>query len=420
MNLVHHCATRMSRFALALCVGSAVAAPLTKGPYLQAPGPTAMTVMWETHANEPGLLRFGEADRRDRTIGPIKPTAVQSGDQTFYVFEANLTGLKPNTAYSYEAQAGGDRSGPRRFKTFGTNQDKVSFIAYGDTRTNPDKHKGVVAHFERFAPEFILHSGDLVAKGKEYDLWAPQFFEPLANIIDHVPMLPSIGNHEQDGANYLVYFHQPGSKEFFYSCDIGPVHVITLDSRLPKPADDQFQFVAADLRASRAPWKVVLLHHPVFNLGAHATLWGHENYLPLFRETKVDIVFAGHSHLYERFRPLRPKNQPDAWAIQHITTGGGGAPLGDTVADRSLAATFKVHHFVAVTATRDTFEARAIDIDGRGIDAFTLRKGPDGRQPADYLASAYAEEDVVETNKKLPRKPKKTTAPAKAAAAAAP
>jgi hypothetical protein len=234
-----------------------------------------------------------------------------------------------------------------------------------------------------------------------------QFFDPLAGIIDEVPLLPSIGNHEQDGANYLAYFREPGAHRFFYSCDIGPLHIVALDFRATKTGDEQFAFIERDLAASRAPWKLVLLHVPMFNFGGHASLWGHDSYLPLFRRTQVDLVIAGHSHLYERFRPLVPRGVPGAWAIQHLTTGGGGAPLAASVAHESIVRTVSTHHFVVFTATRSRIDARAIDSDGHELDTFTLRKEA-GRQPADYLATTYAEEDVAAAVKALPPKKKKT------------
>ncbi|MDI1249510.1 MAG: metallophosphoesterase family protein [Lacunisphaera sp.] len=391
-----------------LCLAlPALAAPLTKGPYLQAPGPDSITVMWETQAGEPGQLRFGEGERLDRTLGPLTPVRIAGAKAECFVYEAVVTGLKPGTTYRYEASVGADRSGPRQFKTFDPEAESVTFIAYGDTRTNPDKHTAIAALFRRHAPEFILHSGDLVAKGTQHDLWAKEFFDPLQGVIDEVPLLPSIGNHEQDGVNYLAYFHQPGDQRTFYSRDIGPVHVLTLDYRSTAMTDEQFAFVQADLRASRAPWKIVLLHAPMFNFGGHASLWGHEHYLPLFREMHVDLVLAGHSHLYERFKPLAPKAQPGAWAIQHVTTGGGGAPLANVVPDPSLVAATKAHHFILFTATRDRIDARVIDIEGQVIDRFSLRK-EDGRQPQDILAQVYAEEDVVAAVKRIPPKRPKT------------
>ena len=71
----------------------------------------------------------------------------------------------------------------------------------------------------------------------------------------------------------------------------------------------------------------MILHYPVFNIGGHNTGWGHAAYLPLFHAAKVDLVMAGHSHIYERFRPIASKSGTESWPITHITTGGGGAPL---------------------------------------------------------------------------------------------
>lgn len=360
-----------------------------------------MTIRWETTAAEPATLRFGEGTRLDQTVGPLQPLTVQSGTDSFYVYEANLTRLRPNTSYSYAVSVGADRVPAKKFKTFGPAQERVTFIAYGDTRTNPDKHAAVVANFRRHTPDFILHSGDLVAKGGQYELWSREFFDPLKGVIDEIPMLPSIGNHEQDGANYLAYFREPGAHRFFYSCDIGPVHIVSLDYRSAKAGDEQFAFVARDLEASKAPWKIVVLHAPMFNFGGHRSLWGHEAYLPLFRKTNVDLVLSGHSHLYERFRPLVPKDSPGAWAIQHVTTGGGGAPLSPAIADPSIVHAASIHHFVLFTATRRRIDARTIAIDGKEIDTFSLSK-ENGRQSAAYLQDACTEESVIEAVKKLP------------------
>ena len=65
---------------------SAVAAPRTKRPYLQAPGPDSITVMWETLSDEPGLLRFGDGSRLDRAVGPIQPVRVAGAKVTFFIY----------------------------------------------------------------------------------------------------------------------------------------------------------------------------------------------------------------------------------------------------------------------------------------------------------------------------------------------
>ena len=406
-------------FALFLVAsaGGASAHDLTntflKGPYLQAPGATTMTIIWESPTNKPGLVRYGldgQLDRERRLPRPRKLIGVSSNafsitnvtargktnvtqvtaTNIVFLYELTLANLRPNSVYSYSAETEGVRTPPKQFKTFGAHPNTVRFIAYGDTRTNPKTHAAVAANFKRHAPEFILHTGDLVTDGRRYDQWGKEFFGPLADVIDEIPILPAIGNHEQDGINYLHYLHLPG-KERWYSYDVGPVHVLSLDYRFPKKSHEQFAFARQDLLNSRAPWKLVFLHYPVFNIGGHGTGWGHDSYLPLFHQTKVDLVLAGHSHIYERFRPVAPRRKPDAWPITFITTGGGGAPLYTTYTHPALAARMATNHFVLIEATPTTLKGRAITTNDTVFDAFELKKSG-GRLTPDYTAEVYPEE----------------------------
>lgn len=391
---------------------SEIAQTFLKGPYLQAPGADTMTIMWESPANKPGIVHFGLSGRLDRQLRLEMPRELlgissnaisitnivrgktnvthKSTTNLVFLYEMTLTNLRPNSVYAYAAETDGVRTPPKRFRTFGASPRKVTFIAYGDTRTNPKTHEAIAANFKRHSPDFILHLGDLVTNGKRYDQWGREFFGPLANVIDEIPILPAIGNHEEDGINYLHYLHLPG-KERWYSYDVGPVHMLALDYRYEKETDEQFKFARQDLLASRAPWKIVFLHYPVFNIGGHTTGWGHAAYLPLFHEANVDLVIAGHSHIYERFRPIAAQSGASTWPITHITTGGGGAPLTVTYAHAALAARAATNHFVMFEATPTSLKGHAIMTNGAVLDTFELKKR-NGRPPPEYLAQIYPEE----------------------------
>jgi acid phosphatase type 7 len=382
-----------------------------KGPYLQGPGTTTMTIKWEADVNATGIVHYGlggELDQEFQVLAPKPLKAVLPSSSTnlsstaettvtratttnlVYLYEAALTNLRPGSVYTYSAQTGDLRTPPRKFKTYGEHQGKATFIAYGDARTNPKTHLAVASNFKRYAPDFILHTGDLVADGRRYDVWGREFFGPLAEVIDEIPILPSIGNHEQDGNHYLHYLHLPG-KDRWYSCDIGPVHVLALDYHLQGATDEQFMFARQDLMNSKAPWKVVFLHYPVFNIGGHATGWGHTTYLPLFHEAKVDLVLVGHSHIYERFRPIAGSTGADAWPITHITTGGGGAGLTTVYPHPALAACYSTNHFVVLEATTTTLKGRALNINNVVLDSFELKK-VNGKLAPECLAQVYPEE----------------------------
>jgi predicted phosphodiesterase len=375
---------------------------ITKGPYIQSPTADTMVVMWESLTNTPGIVRFGLRGKLDFQVGNIQPRVMKgrtsgstnqmtaaSAPEAFYIYEAALKDLKPGRSYAYSVEFGGVRSAVHHFKTFTPDADKVRFIAYGDTRSDPQVHAELASRFRKQRPDFILHSGDLVAKGRDYGLWAKEFFTPMASVISEVPFFSVIGNHEEDGTNYLGYFHLPG-QELWYSVDIGPVHVLALDFHFENSRNEQFQFASKDLATSRAPWKIVILHTPMFNIGGHVSSWGKTNYLPLFFRTKVDLVLAGHSHMYERFRPVAPRDEHD-WAITHVTTGGGGANLHPSFDHPALRVRETTNHFMVFDVTRNKLRAKTIRANGTLLDSFELRK-KDGRIPPEYLAQVYPEE----------------------------
>ncbi len=377
-----------------------------------------MTVMWESLTNHPGTVHYSRGDGFDQRLGPITPrrlagvspyrrtnsvtrvtngvpvtkTNVVKGSVTnsYYVYQASLTNLQPGAAYTYTVEIAGEQTPPRTFKVFSAKPDFVRFVAYGDSRSNPKIHRAVAQRFSEYTPEFVLHSGDLVLAGKDYGSWSREFFEPVASVADRVPILSVPGNHEEDMKNYLAYFPMLGTNRW-YSFDAGPVHVLALDYHFEKNTTEQFKFAQRDLLESKAPWKVVFVHYPVFNYGHHNSGWGHQSYLPLFQQAKVDLVLSGHSHMYERFRPVAPTSQPGAWAVTCITTAGGGAELHEPYPHPAQAVAVSTNHFTLFEITRDTLRARAIRADGVEIDAFEIRK-PGGRQAAGYLAQAYPEE----------------------------
>lgn len=387
---------------------------ISKGPYIQAAAADTFVVMWESGTNLTGRVHYGIGKRLDQTasissprkmVGISRPStnSTSSGrsrsrsDGTnsvsrtniFYIYEAALPKLKPGKTYAYKVEFGGEETPMHQFRTLNPKASTAQFIAYGDSRSVPDIHAKLAARFKQHNPDFVLHTGDLVARGKDYALWSREFFKPMANVIDEVPFFSVIGNHEEDGTNYLAYFHLPG-KELWYSFDDGPVHFVALDYHFESSTNEQFRFAQQDLMNNRAPWKIVFLHYPVFNIGGHAAGWGHTNYLPLFHSANVDMVLGGHSHLYERFRPVVPPKGQTGSVITCVTTGGGGAELHTSFEHPALVARETTNHYIFFEASRDTLKARAMRADGTLIDQFELKKSR-GRLPAAYVAQAYPE-----------------------------
>lgn len=108
----------------------------------------------------------------------------------------------------------------------------------------------------------------------------------------------------------------PSGTEQYYSFDYGNVHVVSLDSQLTArdaaQRDAMADWVTADLAANNSDWTLVIFHHPPYSKGSHDSDSGPENLIdkpqidmreqfnPIFEQYGVDLVYTGHSHVYER------------------------------------------------------------------------------------------------------------------------
>ena len=105
----------------------------------------------------------------------------------------------------------------------------------------------------------------------------------------------------------------------YYTFVAGPVQFFAVDTtpvEEPKYGTDSYRagqrrWLEEALAASRAPWKVVYAHHPIYTNGDHAldhrpkgTLPAVKAYLlPLLVRHRVDVYLAGHDHDLEALEP---------------------------------------------------------------------------------------------------------------------
>jgi phosphodiesterase/alkaline phosphatase D-like protein len=146
--------------ALHLCFANIILAgdplDLHVAPYLQHVTPNGITVRWETTEPVIGMVEFGQDGQFDEAVS--ETTAVT-------IHEVKITGLKPGETYNYRAKYGEQVLEPATFKTAPPPGTKIwKFVAYGDNRSNPDTHSGVVRQIIEAKPEIVLSTGDLVAR----------------------------------------------------------------------------------------------------------------------------------------------------------------------------------------------------------------------------------------------------------------
>ncbi len=239
----------------------------------------------------------------------------------------------------------------------------AQIAVYGDTRTQHDIHRQIVAQMANHSFHTVFHTGDLVHKGlrqSEYD----NFFQIIDPLIQMVTLYPARGNHEKNKDLFLANF--PYLTDTHYSVVADSILWIVLDSneRL-SPGSGQYQWLLQQLEDARLPI-FIMLHHPIFSSGRHGNTPGLSLFLPtLFERYHVKAVFAGHDHCYERslFK-----------GIHYITTGGGGAPLYDNSSRNDHSQIFvKEHHFcILYRIGSKQILVNVHDHRNRILDSFTI------------------------------------------------
>jgi len=324
---------------------------------LQNVSPYAATISWWADDEDEGQVIYSDGKQS---------FALRSRPATYQ--KVRLTGLKPDTVYTYRLEGNGYSAGPFTFRTAPLGNKSFRFAAYGDTRTQHDIHREIVEKVLSQKPALALHTGDLVADGREIEQWE-QFFQISQPLIQSVPLYPALGNHEMDSPLYFRFFSLPGN-ERYYSFDWGACHFICLNSNEPYLAEpSQLQWLQEDLQRHKdSPYIVVFFHNPPHTLvkgreeGAQKV---RQTFSPILEKYQVSAVFLGHDHNYQHFYIND---------IHYIVVGGGGAPLYDVSApDKYTIKSEKVYNYVIADVGEEKMVLRAYRIDGSLIEKVEIK-----------------------------------------------
>jgi len=344
-----------------LTVGSPSNAKIAGGPFVVGVTQRTATVVWIVQSDEVALQQSGG-----------RGAALKS--PSFRVEKTTFTGLQPNTKYEYNIATVGE-NGKGSFKTAPTSPGQYRFVVYGDTRTRHDVHASVMAQLMKHGiPDFVVHTGDLVADGNDSSLW-PIFFGIEGNLLRQAAFFPSLGNHERN-THYFQELFQDGTP--YYSFDWGSSHFTVLNSDIENFAsndrmrdiywNEERRWIEDDLQAhQKADFRFVVSHHPPFT--AVARRQGNNPHItalvPMFEKYHVTAGFFGHDHNYQHYL----KN-----GVHYVTTGGGGAPLYDVdkPAEGITQKVVSIENFVSVEVVDSVAHFQAVAIDGKTLDEFQV------------------------------------------------
>jgi len=351
-----------------------------KGPYLQNVTRDSMVVMWQTAVPASACVMYGKTKDYDQVI-------CRAGLQ--FMHEIRLPGLEPETTYHYAAVSGELASPDFTLRTAPHRDTPFLFSVWGDSRTDYRTHQSVIkAMLDRpRKPDIALNVGDVVTTGDQYDQWGREHFLPIRSLGFTVPTYIAIGNHEYGGFGYgnpvkwfEIFVNQPGN-EYYFAFTYGNSRFIVVNPQDQPgayniaPGTEQYEWLIREFESEEyksATFHFIFLHEPPYSEGWSGGYYDGEsalrtNLVPLVEKYGIDILFAGHTHDYERGM------QNGAY---YIIAGGGGASLDDTIYHDwpHIELVKFIYHFVEVDINGNKLEFRAIDRAGNIFDEFTIEK----------------------------------------------
>jgi hypothetical protein len=274
--------------------------------------------------------------------------SVLDSDGPTRIHEVHVCGLKPATTYFYKVGNPGAFSTVYSLVTAPAvgASTALRFAVSGDSRDSMSIMAKVQKAIADSGATFQLFTGDAVFTGGLQSLWN-SFFETsfggmtISDVMATVPMMMENGNHENLSINYLAQFAIPDISQAvksepkqWYSFDYGNIHFVALNdttSSASTVTGTEAAWLDADLAKvdrAKTPWIFVFHHKPIYSCApTHGSDMGaRAAWQPIYDKYKVDVVFNGHEHNYERTKPIRgfkPGTQDGAVA----QTTGNDAPV---------------------------------------------------------------------------------------------
>ncbi len=197
--------------------------------------------------------------------------------------------------------------------TLKTPEGKLRILAFGDFGNGSIEQKQVAAsmlkmhHLKPFG--FAITLGDnFYNTGMEsptdprWQTWWEDIYTPLG-----IHFYATLGNHDwgqpDSPAAEILYTQKSQSWRMpapYYSYTAGPVQFFALDTNEMSVA--QLVWLNDELMKSRARWKLVYGHHPIYSAGAHKDSERLiKQLLPVLRD-RADVYIAGHDHDMQHLR----------------------------------------------------------------------------------------------------------------------
>ncbi|MFD0962635.1 fibronectin type III domain-containing protein [Pseudofulvibacter geojedonensis] len=253
-----------------------------------------------------------------------------------------LSDLSPNTVYYFVIKDSEGTSSRFWFKTAPNTNEKLSFIAGGDSRNNRTPRKNANKLVAKLKPHAVFFGGDMtnVNTSSEWQEWMDDWQYTIASDGRMFPIIPARGNHESSNADIYNLF-DTSSTDVYYALTFGNnlIRSYTLNSEIAA-GGSQGSWLSSDLSSnSDVVWKMAQYHKPMrpHESGKSEGNDEYNNWAQLFYDNGVRLVCESDSHTVKTTWPVKPCNsgancsegfeRDDVNGSVYVGEGCWGAPL---------------------------------------------------------------------------------------------
>ncbi len=255
-----------------------------------------------------------------------------------------------------------------------------SFAVMGDSRPPTEEQPyvfyKVLEKIKELEPDLVFSTGDVISgytEDRKELIQMYEDFEELLKILGNIPVYIAPGNHDVVNIDSLQNEFTDRFGPTFKSISYENCYYILLNTDEPgqkrKIVDKQLEWLREELQKAQSFEHIfVFIHRPLYpkikHIGMSLDYYPKERdeLAKLFINSNVEMVFAGHVHIY---------NHTFVNGLHQIITGGAGAPL---YADEPEEGGF--YHFMHIFVDSSSVDYRIFPIESEIKEAETqIRNG---------------------------------------------